>query len=219
MENSEFMRESVTAAKSCCLFLLVAIAVLMVPCLAAAIDVVHSDVVRVTVDESQSQICLSAGYFVNVHSDFYPAFRSGFASSVAFLHDFRSGYGYEIRSGVRLMLEGKSNVNYISLSPAFLVTRRILTTDRFRVRVGVGPGLGIRDYADTYVSGAYYEDRFHQREYSLMAVAETGIDCNVGGFVIKTSVVFERHLTGDPSRGDFGDTGGFTFLLGFGVRM
>lgn len=170
-------------------------------------------------ENPRNQLCFSAGYFANVHSNFYPVFQSGFAFSGAFYHDFRSRYGYEIRSGVRLVLHGAPDVDYMSFSPALLVTRKMLATHQLGWRIGVGPGLGMRDYAATYATGTYEEKRYHQTEFSLMAVGETGLDLYLGNFLLKWSAAFERHLTGDPSRGDFGDTGGFTFLFGLGLRL
>jgi hypothetical protein len=199
------------------LFTLVSIAAFLLPCLCPAATVYDKDAGEVT---RQNQICVSAGYFVNVHSDFYPVFGSAVVFGAAFYHDFHNAYGYEIRTTARLKLGGNElEPHYISLSPAILATRTIAANTDFRWRIGAGPGLGMRDYSQESVDLRYSWGRHHQLEFSLMAVAETGIDCNVGGFVIKTSVVFERHLTGDPSRGDFGDTGGFTFLLGFGPRF
>jgi hypothetical protein len=41
----------------------------------------------------------------------------------------------------------------------------------------------------------------------------------VGRVAIKGAILYERHLTGDPTRGDFGDTGGIMFLGGLGLRF
>ena len=61
---------------------------------------------------------------------------------------------------------------------------------------------------------------FNQQETTLSVAAESGIDVWVlSRFKLSPSVGFHYFPFGDPTTGDFGDTGGFMFSASLGFRL
>jgi hypothetical protein len=167
--------------------------------------------------DSRNQVTFKMGYFVNVHSHFFPLFQSRIAFGASFNHDFLSRYGYEVAVGLKKGRDASTFDDFLSLSGTVLATRTLGKSNSFHWRIGAGPGMGYRDYSAE--AGLLSTSRYHQREFSLIVRGETSLDWFVGPLVVKGSAEYERHLTGDGSRGDFGDTGGVTFLGGLGLRF
>lgn len=98
----------------------------------------------------------------------------------------------------------------LSLSPIF--NHAFITSRRFRIYAGLGTGISHRRIAYDVINGA-------QSELSVYVVASSGIQYRVRRLALTFRAMFDRHLTGEPGTGDFGDTGGFSFLLTVGRRF
>ena len=59
-----------------------------------------------------------------------------------------------------------------------------------------------------------------QTEKTNSLVIETGVDVWASNrFRVSPAINFTHFPFGDPMRGDFGDTGGFYFVLGLGIKL
>jgi hypothetical protein len=170
---------------------------------------------------SSSRVDLEFGYFTCRRQMFREIYGSYFDYGLNFQHRINNRLSWSVRTEFIRLHEQESVVKYWSLSETPMLIYTLADRSTFVPIAGGGIGLTFRNVVaslNRVADGEVYgEVTATQRELSVNIMAMTGIDVDLSQtFVLGGRFYFDYHPLGDPSTGDFGDTGGyhFTFRLG-----
>src|SRR4030067_3502833 len=110
--------------------------------------------------------------------------------------------------------------DYINASLGVLLRKGIRQEEFLWLYAAAGPQLEYRRISYLVETGSpYYNDStLSQIEWSPSLACEAGIDLwFADNFRMSPHIGFTYFPLGDPTRGDFGDTGGFFFFLRIGI--
>ena len=172
--------------------------------------------------EPSNRIDLEFGYFTCRRQTFREIYGSYFDYGLNFQHHINSRLSWNLRTEFIRLHEKGSAVKYWSLSETSMIIYALSDRKTLVPVIGGGIGLTLRNVVASLVRiGASGESigevTATQKELSAVLVAMTGLDLHVSDAVVFGGrFYFDYHPLGDPSTGDFGDTGGyhFTFRLG-----
>ena len=174
------------------------------------------------IDEPSNRIDLEFGYFTCRRETFREIYGSYFDYGLNFLHRINNRWSWGLRTEFVYLHEKESVVKYWSLSQTPMVTYTLSDQSGFVPVIGAGAGLTLRNVIASLVRVG--GDGLHrsgvtatQRELSVVLVGMAGLDYHLShSIVMGGRFHFDYHPLGDPTVGDFGDTGGyhFTFRLG-----
>lgn len=169
-------------------------------------------------------LSLEAAYFHPRRAKFRDFYGSGLpAISIRLDTRFRGTTSLSIKvRGVQL--QEFEEIKFSNLSAGFLLKKELHASGKASFYVAAGPQFEVRWIkADFRTSGGFFVLNIDQTQTDLMPslALEGGVDLWLsGGFKISPHITFNYFPPFvDPTRGNFGDTGGFDLALGVGIRL
>jgi hypothetical protein len=183
---------------------------------------VGSENVMVASNETSNRIDLEFGYFTCRRQTFRQLYGSYFDYGLSFQHRFNSRWSWSLRTEfIRLADHHDWTLRYWTISFSPMLIYRFGDHSTLQPVIGGGVGASYRNVTAMYdppgEPGLSREFLARRQELSVSTTAMAGVDFHVSNaIVLGARGYFDYHPLGDPSVGEFGDTGGyhFTFRLG-----
>ena len=171
-------------------------------------------------------ISAEGGYFTARREMFRELYGSYLNYALGFERQHQGAWGWGIRvEFIRLKKRKLANLRYWTIALSPIVTYRLTHLVGFQPVVGAGIGVSYRNI--TYFG--YRVDPWGQpvgglaatqTELSVFTILTSGADINLSQkVVLGARTYFDYYPLGDPSTGDFGDTGGFHFVARLAFRI
>ena len=208
---------------SCFLAIVLSLLAGLMPHSSSAQDqIVSGENVVVASDKLSNRIDLEFGYFSCRRESFKDIYGSCFDYGLNFEHRMTRRWSWSLRTEFMWLHEEESKVKYWSLSETPMLICTLSDESGLASLIGAGIGLTLRNVMASLAQvGENYDDlddlTATQRELSAVLVGMAGVDIHLSrSIVMGGRFHFDYHPFGDPSVGEFGDTGGyhFTFRLG-----
>ncbi len=162
---------------------------------------------------------IQAGYFTGGRLMFRELYGNSMTFGIRYQRLAANRLGYGIRGGVTKLRrsDGAPSLLSISLTPMISYDMHRKRGDRVFASIGVGMSRRAisvtlpRTYEGSHEVIGYLAVR--QTQLSILTMIELGVDMRLGPqWSLGGRVCYDYFPFGDPTRGDFGDTGGVYFL-------
>lgn len=190
------------------------IMLLIVPTIAEATERTHTP----------TTLTFEAAYFHPRRAKFRDFYGSGLpALSLRLDTKFRGTTSLSIKvRGVQM--QNFQEIKFTNLTAGFLLKKELRTLGRASFYIAAGPQFEVRLIkADSRRRVSFFDVIIDQTQTDLMPslALEGGVDLWLsGGFKVSPHITFNYFPPFvDPTRGNFGDTGGFDLALGVGFRL
>jgi len=175
-----------------------------------------------TISDANSVFSVEGAFFHPRRGDFRDIYGQGFPALSARVDVPFKNTTWVCLKGRFVKMSEFDDLDYLNASLGVLLKKDIEQESNLNFYAAIGPQLDYRRISYLVQSGgaSYNDSTLSQTEWSPSIAAEAGLDLWINsGFKISPHVDFTYFPFGDPTTGDFGDTGGFYFVLGMGFRL
>lgn len=175
-----------------------------------------------TFKEGATVISIEGAYFHPRRQDFRDLYGKGFQAIGARVDSRLRSTSWISFKGRFVKMSEYDEFNFMNASVAVLFKKTVEQESNIYLYGALGPGFDYRriNYHVQTGSGFYSDSTLSQSEWSPSIIVEAGLDLWLTtGIKFSPQVDFTYFPFGDPTTGDFGDTGGFYLGLGIGFKI